>query len=140
MFRARPCVAALLLLGSALAGSTAEAVDGDPQYTCGGSGGTGSLGNAKIALHALPFSTLKACAANAPTQFGCDSVSPSDLSISWPLDTPTSVYVVVLDIPPELGLKGAAFGLNYFAYNPTTSTGIFINADRPTPSQLVPET
>jgi hypothetical protein len=108
----------------AFAGIAAAAVDCGPS-----SGGSGDLAGVKIGLHAIAFNDVKACAAKAPAAFGCDSPSDqSSLVVNFPINTRASVYVVALDIPTGIGLKGATFGLDYFAYNYNTYTGIYCNA------------
>lgn len=96
---------------------------------CGpSSGGTGNLANAKIGLTAQAFIDTKQCAKNAPTAFGCDA--PSDASLlttTWPVNTRALAYLVILDIPTGIGAKGATFGVDFFAYNYTTYTGIYVN-------------
>ena len=68
----------------------------------------GDLTEARVALHATA-PTANACTAAAPDAFGCDANQGSSLSITWPVGSEAAVYVVVLDVNPEIGVQGITF-------------------------------
>lgn len=125
MKRALVGIMALAVCSLGFAAIAAAAVDCGPAT----SGGSGNLAGVKIGLHAITFNDLKTCGKAAPTAMGCDSPSDqSGLNVNWPVDTRATAYVVALDVPTTVGLKGATFGIDFFAYNYTTYDGIFVNA------------
>jgi len=124
MKRALVGIMTLAACSLAFAGIAAAAVDCGPS-----SGGSGDLANVKIGLHAVAFNDIKTCTKAAPTQFGCDAPSDqSSLNTTWPVDTRATAYVVALDIPTGIGLKGATFGIDFVPYDDVTYIGIYVNA------------
>jgi hypothetical protein len=120
------------LVGIVAACSVAFAGVAMASVPCPNNGGSGNLANVKIGLHAQAYNSSKACSANAPSQLACDSPNnTSDLTVEWPLNdgnpgvNRASVYIVALDVPTAIGLKGVTFGLD-FSYNTSTYEGIYI--------------
>jgi len=118
------------LVGIVAACSVAFAGVAMASVNCGpNSGGSGNLANVKIALHAKTYNTTKSCTNNAPAAVAaCDSPSgTSALVKEWPLGVRSSVYVLALDIPTAIGMKGVTFGLN-FSYDTNTYDGVYIQS------------